>query len=211
MKFLKILVAIVFVASSVFMYQACNTLNQIKQTFVDLQKLQFKLENVNGFSVAGIGISNKKAISDFSLSDGLKLAAAFKTKKFPAEFTLNVAAKNPNDGKSSTNAKQTNASITSLDWRLYIDDVQTISGDISAPVTVPGNGQSTIIPLRMSLDLFEFFGNQGYDKVVNLALAIGGVNGSAAKIKLDCKPTVTTNIGNISYPNRITVVNKEWK
>jgi hypothetical protein len=63
----------------------------------------------------------------------------------------------------------------------------------------------------MSLDLYEFFGNKGYESVINLALALGGVSGSAAKVKLDIKPTVNTAIGPISYPNRLTIIDKEWR
>jgi len=209
MKKFYFLIASAIILITVIIIQSCGTIKQISQTLADLKRLQFKLENVNGFKVAGINVTNKKSINDFSMMDGLKLTQAFATKKFPAEFVLNVAAKNPNDGKSSP--RQTNATLTSLDWDMYIDDVKTINGNIASPVEIPGTGQSTIIPLAMGLDLYDFFGRQGYDKVINLALNIGGVGGSPSRLKLDAQPTVTTPLGPISYPGRLTIIDKEFR
>ena len=62
--------------------------------------------------------------------------------------------------------------------------METISGDIGSPVSVPGTGEVTNIPLTMNLDLIEFFGNKGLDNLVNLALALGGQEGSSSKLTL---------------------------
>ena len=209
MKKFYYLTASAIILISLIIIQSCSTIREISQTLADIQKLKFKLENVNGFRVAGIDVTNKKSINDFSMMDGLKLTQAYATKKFPAEFVLNVAAQNPNDGKTK-GSRQANATITDFDWNLYIDDVKTINGNIANDVTVPGTGQSTIIPLSMGLDLYEFFGRQGYDKVINLALNIGGIGGSPTRLKLDARPTVTTPFGPISYPGRLTIVDKEF-
>lgn len=187
---------------------SCSSLTKITQTLTNLQRLQFKLEDVNGFHLSGINLSNKSQLSDFSLADGLKLTQSFQSKNFPARFVLNVAALNPNDGTGGS--KQSSATLTSFDWQLYIDDVPTISGNISKPIEIPGTGQSTIIPLAMELDLYKFFGQKGYDGLINLALALGGVKGSAARIKLDAKPTVSSPFGPITYPGRITIIDKNF-
>ncbi len=208
MKFLKIAALISsFFLMIVFVY-SCKQLQSITQTLTRLQKLQFKLENVSNFRLANIDVSNKKSISNFSISDGINLVNAFNKKKLPAEFILNVAAKNPNDGSSQS--QSTVATLTSFDWKLYIDDAETINGNINKPIEIPGTGKTSIIPLTMGLDLYEFFGNKGYDGLVNLALAIGGVEGSAARLKLDAQPTVSTPLGPITYPSRITIVDKSF-
>lgn len=208
-RFQKITVGFVFLAFFAFSWQACNVVKDITNTLADIGKLTFKIDNVSNMAVSGINLSNKRNLSDVSAGDILKLTSAFATKKFPAQFTLNVLATNPNDGTG--NKKKTNATITSLDYRLILDDVNTITGDISSEIIVPGSGQSTILPLSMGLDLFQFFGNRGYESIVNLALAIGGVNGNPAKVKLDIKPTVRTPLGPMAYPGRITVVSHEWR
>ena len=193
---------------SMFIFTSCTTIKNITQSLTNLKRLQFKLENVNGFNLAGINLSNKSSVSDFSITDGLKLGQAFASKSFPARFVLNVAANNPNDGTGGS--KKTGATLTSFDWQLYIDDVPTIRGIINKAIEIPGTGQSTIIPVAIDIDLYKFFQEKGYDSILNLALALGGVNGSAARLKLDAKPTVQTSFGAIQYPGRITIIDKKF-
>ncbi|MFN3195733.1 MAG: hypothetical protein ACE364_07295 [Chlorobiota bacterium] len=203
---IKISLLAVLVASLLF--SSCKTLNQIKDSIANLQRLEFKLDNVNNFVVAGVNLSNIKSVNDLSVMDGIRLTKAFADKRLPAQFVLNLDARNPNDGTGGT--KQSSATLTGLDWRLFIDGKQTIAGDISNDFIIPGTGKATNIPLTMSLDLYEFFGNEGYNDLINLALAIGGQNGSAANLKLDARPTVKTQFGNINYPGRINIVDKDW-
>ncbi len=209
MKWLKVLIYISAIAVISLSHQSCNIIKQVSQTISNLQKLEYKIENVTNFRVANINVQNISSLKDFSITDGLKLANAYATKSFPADFVLNLNAKNPNTGSNNTTA--TSATIAKLDYRLILDEKPTISGDISSPITVPGTGQSINIPLNMNLDLYKFFGDRGYESVINLALSLGGLNANPTKVKLDIKPTVNTSIGPISYPNRITVIDKEWR
>ena len=94
-----------------------------------------------------------------------------------------MEARNPNDG--SGGSTKTVSTLTRFDWRLLIDDQPTISGGIDRPLEIPGTGQSTIIPLRLELDLYEFFGSHGYDDLLNLALALGGKRGDISRVALD--------------------------
>lgn len=200
-------------ALGLLIFSGCSALKQIASSIENAQRLKFKLGAVNNFRLAGINISNKASIKDVSISDALKLTNAFATKKFPADFILNVDALNPNTNTASASGTTSNstAKLTGFEWRLLIDDVPTIAGNLAAPVTIPGNGQSVAIPLSISMDLYEFFGNQGYDRIANLAMALGGVNGSSSRIKLDAKPTVTIGSFPITYPGRITIVNTEFR
>ncbi|MFP4368770.1 MAG: hypothetical protein ACLFR2_04245 [Candidatus Kapaibacterium sp.] len=209
MNIKKFLLAAVFLAAGLILYQGCETFKEIKKSLDDLKRLEFKLESVDSFRLAGVSLNDKSKLKDLSISDGLKLTNAFRSNKLPANFTLNVGARNPNDGSGQT--RQTSATITSLDYRLIIDNKMTINGDIGTDFIVPGTGNATIIPLNMQLDLYDFFDDKGYESLINLALAIGGVNGSPARIKLDARPTVKTSLGPITYPGRITIVDQEWK
>jgi hypothetical protein len=175
----------------------------------NLSRCKFKLESVNNFQLMGVRLSDKKSISDFSLTDGVKLTAGFARNEFPASFTLNVAAVNPNDGTGGT--KQTAATLTSFAWTLIIDNTLTINGDISQPISIPGTGQQTIIPLQMNLDLAKFFKDRGYESVVNLAMALGGVNSSPSRITLRATPRLRTSFGDITYPGAIDIIDKEFR
>jgi len=204
-KYYLLVISIVIVG----LLYSCSQIKQITQTLTNLEKLQFKLGSVQGFKLYNVSLGNKKSISDFSALDAANFLSQYNQKKMPAEFTLNLLVKNPNTGDQGT-SKQL-ATISKLDWRLIIDDVSTINGTINQSISVPGNSQETIIPIGISLDLLEFFKNKSYENLINLALALGGVNGSSSKLKLDIQPTISTPIGEIIYPNRITVINTEFK
>lgn len=94
---------------------------------------------------------------------------------------------------------------------LLIDDKETINGKVSTPLTIPSGSQSTTIPVGVGLDLYKFFGDKGYNDIINLALAVGGVNSSAARLKLKMKPTISIAGFPISYPNYITAIDKEFR
>jgi len=194
---------------SVLLFQGCATLGEVFRTLTSLKRLQFRLQGIGDFTLAGIRIGEKSKLRDFSILDGIQLLASFRGKRLPARFLLNMEARNPNDGSGGTT--RTISTLTRFDWRLLIDDQPTVSGGIDKPLEIPGSGQSTIIPLRLELDLYEFFGNHGYDDLINLALALGGKRGDISRVALDAQPSVSTPIGEIVYPERITIISKEFR
>jgi hypothetical protein len=175
---------------------------------VNLSRLKFKLGDVNNFTVNGINISNKKSLQDFNALELLNLTQVIASGKLPASFTLNVEAKNPNDGTGGY--PQTNATLKEFPWRLEVDNVETIAGNIGSPVSVPGTGEVTNIPLTMNIDLIEFFGNKGLDNLINLALTLGGQQGSSAKLALFATPTVSSPLGDIKYPGELKIVEQSF-
>ena len=208
-KLLSLSIILLTVTGSFFTMQ-CGYLNQIQNTIVNLQRCKFKLGSVNNFTLAGVSLEGKHSLSDFSLiGDGAKLASAFASRSLPAQFTLNVLATNPNDGTGGTTA--TSATLVGMPWDLLIDNKQTISGDIGTHVQIPGKGQSATIPLPTTVDLYQFFGDKQYEDIINLALAIGGAGGSVGRLTLRGTPRVSTPLGDISYPNPINIVDKEFR
>lgn len=186
-----------------FYLNSCATLNSL----AGLTRAQFKLNDAVGYRLSGIDVMNKHSIKDFSIMDGLNLANSFRTGTFPLTFTLNVAVKNPNEAHSGGSLSA--LSLTDFPWRLLINGRETIAGNIGGPVTLPGGGQTTIIPLSVSVDLVKFFGDKGYEDIVNLALAVTGSGSS--QLALKATPTISTPIGSLRYPNELTIVNTEFR
>jgi hypothetical protein len=156
-----------------------------------------------------VNISNKRSINDLSAIEAVKLTASFINRSMPVSFIVNISAVNPNNGTGGY--PSTNATIVSFPWRLLIDGKETITGDISNPVTVPGTGQETIIPIRISFDLYKFFNNKDYEGLINLAMNLSGNStGTSSSITMYARPTVATAIGNISYPQEVKIVNLEY-
>ncbi|MBN1274472.1 MAG: hypothetical protein JXB26_19600 [Candidatus Aminicenantes bacterium] len=190
-------------------FQGCATLQQFGDALTNLQRLQFRLGGVNDFRLAGIVLSRKASVRDFSPMDGVRLVQAFQRRKFPAEFVLDILVINPNDG--SGGSPRTVSTLTSLESRLLIDGHPTVTGNIDNPFEIPGTGQVYSLSIRMSLDLYGFFGDKGYEDVLRLALAIGGVNGNTARLSLDALPRVSTPLGPITYPRRIMIIDREFR
>ncbi len=195
---------IILLTGIVTLFVSCS----VYETFVNLSRLQFKLGSVNNFEINGIDLSNKSKLDDFNLQDIFNLSSMFGSGKFPVSFTLNIDAKNPNNGTGGY--KATDATIQSFPWRLMIDNKVTISGNIDKPVSVPGTGEVTTIPIVISLDLVKFFNDLGYESLINLALMLGGKDGASTKLTLYADPVVNTVLGNISYPGEIKIVDRSY-
>ena len=121
----------IFLILSIFLLltQSCG----VYKTYVNLSRLKFRLGNTNNILVAGIQVQGKNKLSDFGAMDILSLTSAFSRGVIPITFTLNVEAKNPNDGTGGY--AKTNATIQSLPYRLVIDNKEVISGNIGNPVS----------------------------------------------------------------------------
>jgi len=202
-------VLLLLALSGMLLLQGCAVLDEIAGTFANLKRLKFRLSGISDFTLAGVEIGHISRFENFNISDGMQLLAAFRNRSLPARFLLNVEARNPNDGTGGT--PRTVSTLTRFDWRLLVDDQPTISGGIDSPLKIPGTGKISTIPLRLELDLYEFFGQGGYEDLLKLALALGGRDGDISRVALDAQPGVSTPFGEITYPNRITIVSKEFR
>ncbi len=176
----------------------------ITDTITNAQRLQWKLGSVSGMNVSGVDVSNVSSLSSLNPLDMVKLTSAVGSGKLPVGFTLNLLAKNPEGEGGSSDL------IKSVEWRLLIDNKETINGMVSGPITIPGVGQTSTIPVSINLDLMQFFQNEGLQSLAGMVLGIGGKSGSPARLSLKIKPTIDTFIGPIS-PGEITVIDKEFR
>jgi hypothetical protein len=195
----------VFVILIAILVAGCSGLGD---AISNVQRLQWKLGNVSGMNVSGVDVSKATTLSSLNPLDVVKLTSAVASGKLPTSFTLNLLAKNPDGDGGSKNSTDV---IKSVAWRLLIDNAETITGNVSGPVTIPGVGQTATIPVGINIDLMQFFKNEGLSNLVGLALGIGGKSGSAARLSLKIQPTVDTFLGPITYPGEITVVDKEFR
>ncbi len=197
----------VIVCAALLALPGCAALQQVGET-LNLGRLQFKLQGVVPGSLAGVDLARVAQPSMLSVQDGIKLASAFAQKSLPLSWTIQVAARNPNDGTDGRPSRA--ALLSALAWTLAIDGKETVSGDIPQPLEIPGTGQSTIIPLQVSLNLYSFFGERGYNQLLDLALAIAGQRGTASRLTLAATPTVSIGGIPIRYPGQITIVDREF-
>lgn len=180
----------------------------VYNTIVNVSRLKFKLGKVDNFLLNGVSISDKKKFEDFNPIELLKISSAIARGELPVSFTLNVDAVNPNDGTSGY--PRTNITLRSFPWRLLINNKETINGNIQNELSVPGTGETTVIPLGINLDLIKFFKDKDLNSIVNLALNLGGYGGSSSNLALLAKPVLSSPLGNITYPDELKIVNIQY-
>jgi hypothetical protein len=189
---------------SAILFSACDVI----KTFENLARLKYRIDSATDYRVQGINVQDKKSLKDFNAVEMLKITAGFVKGTLPLTFNLNIEAKNPNDG--STGYAQTDITLSSFPYKLILNGKEIARGNIEKPVYVPGKGSSVIIPLKIEFDIVKSFKEKSLDDILLLLLQAGGANGSTSNIKLRVQPSLGTPIGNIKYPEEITIVDKTF-
>lgn len=171
----------------------CATLQEI----ANLRNVQFNIDALSGLHVAGIDVMRVKSYEDLSAMDVVRVGAAVSRNELPVEFVLDIVAANPEE-----NGVQ--ARMVRMDWTLFLEDVETISGVFDDEVVIPA-GDTRSFPIALRLDLIQFFDRNAPD-LVELALSLAGENGEAKNVKLRATPTISTAVGQIRYPEPITIL-----
>lgn len=171
---------------------ACQTLSQMS----NLRKVQFGIDRVTDASLAGVDLDSLRSYEDLSSAEMARVLQSAVERRAPMAFTLHLNAENPEENDAP-------ARLVEMDWTLLLDDTETISGTFNQDVRL-APGDPVTVPIDMELDLFNFFERSSRD-LVELALAVAGVNGRSTKIKLRATPVVETVIGRIRYPQPITI------
>lgn len=196
-------VILTFIAAALLI-TSCSVYETVKNA----ARLKYKIHSATDYKILGITLADKKSIKDFNAFEMLKLSAGLVKGRLPITFLINIEANNPNDG--SGGYPRTDLNIASFPWRLFINNKETVSGNIAQPVFVPGKGESVIIPIQIEFDIAKSFKDRSIDDILALMLQLGGVKGSTSNLKLMAKPVLGTPLGNIEYPSEITIVDKTF-
>jgi hypothetical protein len=204
-------IIVVFYFLIVFIFSGCS----LYKTAINVSRLQYRLNEVNNVMLCDVPLEGKNKFSDFSAMELLRITGTVAKKKCPVSFILNIDAKNPSDSIGAPGGKaggyaRTDITIKSFPWRLFIDDKETVAGNIANPIYVPGTGEEVVIPVSAEVDLIKFFGEQDYKSLINLAFAIAGSRGYSAKLTLFVKPTISSSFGDFTYPGELKIVEKEF-
>ena len=171
--------------------------------------MKYKIHSVTDFEIQGISIDDKSQLGDFSPSDLLTLVPAFGRGKLHASFTLNLLAKNPHPTNSESDFLD--LEITAFPWKLFVNDNEILTGDISEPIHLKGNITEERIPIKIHLNVSELLDEGSVNDLLKTVLKFGGKNSSTSNISLYAQPEIGTLIGNISTPNPIKIVDYEFR
>ncbi len=173
----------------------CAALQQVGA----LRQVAFALGGVRGGRLAGVDLARISAPGGLSALEIGRITVAIARRDLPLEFQADVRAENPVDNKVT-------ATMVKLAWTLFLDDKETISGVVDTSLTLPP-GEPRIIPMKMRLNLLQFFDGPS-ESIVDLAIAVAGLNVDPTKITIKAVPTINTRYGPISYPAPITIVSQ---
>jgi hypothetical protein len=174
---------------------SCDVLEQASE-MTRLSKCEYRLHAVDNIRLAGIDIKDMENYEELSFLQIAKLSAAVASNDLPLSFRLDVQGRNPNQGKAAMN---------SLDWILYIDDIEMTRGILNDRVEIPPNGGVANIPLSISVDLMQALSGKSGNALLNFGFNLAGAGNEPTRILLKAKPTVYVGGKPIEYPGYINI------
>ncbi len=180
---------------------SCATLQQVVplQQVAALRRVTFNLGAVDNPRLAGVPLARIASYRDLSAADVARLALAAAGNELPLEFALNIRAENPADNRAA-------ATMVRLGWTLLLDERETIRGVLDSSYAIPP-GQTVTIPLRMRVDLRQYF-DGGAEQLVNLAAGLVGASADSTRVALEILPRIDTPFGPMDYPAPIRVIQR---
>ncbi len=181
----------------VFLLLAASSCEVSKQTktAINLASCEFRLLSAENIMIAGISVDSYTSVKDLGVADFAIFMGALAQPELPLSLLLKIEVKNPNAAP---------AGINSLEYIVYIDDIQMIQGAYMKPITVPPSS-SVIIPVQLDMDLKQSLKGKSMDAVLNFGFNLAGVSHSPTRFKLKLKPGILVNGTSLSYPGYITV------
>lgn len=176
----------------VLLLNSCSMLSEL----VALTKCEFRLHSLQQPEVCGINISQKSSWSDFSFMEGQTMVAQLLQKKLPFEITVNVEARNP--GTKT-------AAVNSLQWIATLDELQLAQGMVSERAEMAANGGTSIIPVRIRADLFDYLEGDNARAMLDFALNLVNAGNQSSKLRMKIKPSVLIGEREIQYPDYFTI------
>lgn len=170
----------------------CTTLQQLAQ----LREVDFQLDRLSNGLVAGVELDRLRGGGGLNPADVARLGTAAARGEVPLQFVLHVGAANPA-------GNDVPAQLVSLDWTLFLDGTETVSGVYNDDRLIPPGGRADL-PIAIELDLVRFFGRNVTD-LAELVQSLATEDGRAQTVRLEARPSVNTQVGPIRYPGTISI------
>ena len=194
---------LLFVLSLILLSTGCGLTDIL--TFANAD---FRIENTTEFEICGINISE---LGSLSVIDLLTVAGYVAQGEFPMDFNLGLGIKNPNIGSSGL--PQIEITLTSLDYDVFMDTiegpeedtVQVAEGLFTGSFGIGDDGEIAVLGLNTSFDGFQILGIIEADGLIDLALAIGGIEGDLrdedhlGRLQMFMVPTIETPLGDMTW------------
>jgi len=175
----------------IFSLSACAILSE----FTALTKCEFRFESAEKPTLSGIDVMSKKSITDFSFMDGQMVLGNILRRTLPFSIVANVEIKNP--GVAT-------AAVNEIEWIAFIDDIRVSDGVIASRVEILP-GATSLVPIRIQTDLFEYLEGDNPRTMLNFGLNLVDAGGQPTRLSMKIKPSVMVNGQKLTYPDYFTI------
>lgn len=173
---------------------SCDVMNQMSQV-QQFALCEFDINGVDNVRIAGIELDENMDRDDLNTAQLMQLTAAIFKKEMIVDFDVLLKINNPNNKTAAMNR---------MDYELFIDNKQILTGQMNQPVNVPPN-TSARVPMPIQLDLFKVLNNETQNSLVNLAFKLTGDKSDPAEILLKVKPYIKVGGRELAYPGFLNI------
>jgi len=188
-RIMKTLKSITVVFLLALTFTACDVLDQMSQ-MKQLALCEFNVIGIDKVKIAGIQLDEHTSKSDLGAGQIMQLSAAIFKRELPVHFDLGLNINNPNNKPAAMNR---------MDYELYVDNRQLITGQMNQAVNVAPMSNSNV-SMPIAIDLFKVLNDETQDALVNLAFKLTGDPSNPSDILLKVKPYIQVGGRTLAYP-----------
>ena len=169
---------------------------------------EFRIENTSEFAICGIDISD---LGSLTVAQAATIATYWIQGECPMDFSLGLGIKNPNIGESGL--PKISITLTTLDYDIFMDPlegededtVEVADGVFSGEFGIGDDGTIAVLDLGVGFDGFQVFEILGPAGIIDLALAVGGIDGNTrdedhlGRLQMFAVPTIETPLGDMTW------------
>lgn len=178
-----------------FLLNSCGVYRQARE-FERFVQGQFSINSARVQSIAGVGLSNVRKLSDLNFNDILKLSQGLLAGDLSSKVLLNIEVRNLSDQK---------ASVSGMDWVLLQNHKIIASGQLNRPVQVSAHGK-TSFPIQATFNLLTILKLNSINQILDL-LAGKPAQEELQKLKLTLRLKPYYKLGNKikKYPGYLSI------
>lgn len=159
MRLKHILSFTLLISVTTLFFSSCAIFKQGKE-FITFTECDFNVKNVRITSLAGVDISNFNSIDDLALNDYLMLVQQAFSKEIDSELEIDIIADNFSDNT---------ASISGLDWQLFLKDELYTTGIIDKPVNINPH-DNTVFTVKTNINLYTIIHSKSLPEILTLLI-----------------------------------------
>ena len=185
-RFIAFLLALLLFSSSCITYRRASTFS----------RCEFRINRVESIALNGTSVMGKTNLSDLSLNDASVLLRSVVSGPLNMDLTILIDIKNPNKSKAAMNR---------IDWILFIDDIEMMTGTTIQRVIIPANNEIHTVPLNATTNIKDLVRGKGASALIGFALNLAGVGRDPSRITIKAKPYIKIGRRDIAYPGYISI------